>query len=95
VQFDWDEPAERSVRSRSTSPRRAAQHLLADIANSWTCPERLFDYRFRERDKLIGVDLRARHDRLTGAARTASIPSPRDGRALAAWVASSTGWSTA
>ncbi len=67
VQFDWDEPAERSVhfevdqtraRQLNVSSQDIAQYLQMSLTG-YTITQ------FRERDKLIGVDLRApEHDRV-------------------------------
>jgi len=67
VQFDWDEPAERSVhfevdqtraRQLNVSSQEIANYLQMSLTG-YTITQ------FRERDKLIGVDLRApEHDRV-------------------------------
>jgi multidrug efflux pump len=67
VQFDWDEPAERSVhfevdqtqaRRLNISSQEIANYLNMSLTG-YTITQ------FRERDKLIGVDLRApEHDRV-------------------------------
>ncbi len=67
VQFDWDEPAERSVhfeidqvkaRALNVSSKDIADYLQMSLTG-YTVTQ------FRERDKLIGVDLRApEHDRI-------------------------------
>jgi multidrug efflux pump subunit AcrB len=67
VQFDWDEPAERSVhfevdqnraRQLNISSQEIANYLQMSLSG-YTITQ------FRERDKLIGVDLRApEHDRV-------------------------------
>src|SRR5262249_3379300 len=67
VQFDWDEPAERSVhfevdqtraRQLDVSSQEVADFLQMSLTG-YTITQ------FRERDKLIGVDLRApEHDRV-------------------------------
>jgi multidrug efflux pump len=67
VQFDWDEPAERSVhfevdqtraRQLNVSSQDIASYLQMSLTG-YTITQ------FRERDKLIGVDLRApEHDRV-------------------------------
>jgi multidrug efflux pump len=67
VQFDWDEPAERSVHFEvDQSKARRLNISSQDIANYLNMS--LTGYtitQFRERDKLIGVDLRAPvHDRI-------------------------------
>jgi multidrug efflux pump subunit AcrB len=67
VQFDWDEPAERSVHFEVDQTRaRQLDVTSQDIADYLQMT--LSGYtitQFRERDKLIGVDLRApEHDRV-------------------------------
>ena len=67
VQFDWDEPAERSVHFEVDQTRARQLNVSSqDIANFLQMS--LTGYtisQFRERDKLIGVDLRApEHDRV-------------------------------
>jgi multidrug efflux pump len=67
VQFDWDEPAERSVHFEvDQSKARRLNISSQEIANYLNMS--LTGYtitQFRERDKLIGVDLRApEHDRV-------------------------------
>ena len=61
VQFDWDEPAERSVHFEVDQTRARQLNVSSqDIANYLQMS--LTGYtitQFRERDKLIGVDLRA------------------------------------
>jgi multidrug efflux pump subunit AcrB len=70
VQFDWDEPAERSVRFEidqskarrlNISSQQVASYLDMSLSGYSTT-------KFRERDKLISVDLRApEHDRIDPA----------------------------
>ena len=80
VQFDWDEPAERSVHFEVDQARARQLNLSSeDIENYLEMS--LSGYtmtRFRERDKLIGVDLRApRGDRVDPSAiERLAIPSP-------------------
>ncbi len=67
VQFDWDEPAERSVHFEVDQTRARQLNVSSqDLANYLQMS--LTGYtitQFRERDKLIGVDLRApEHDRV-------------------------------
>jgi multidrug efflux pump subunit AcrB len=67
VQFDWDEPAERSVHFEVDQTRARQLNVSSqDIASFLQMS--LTGYtitQFRERDKLIGVDLRApEHDRV-------------------------------
>ena len=67
VQFDWDEPAERSVHFEVDQTRARQLNVSSqEIANFLQMS--LTGYtitQFRERDKLIGVDLRApEHDRV-------------------------------
>jgi multidrug efflux pump len=67
VQFDWDEPAERSVRFEVDQTRARQLNVSSqDIASFLQMS--LTGYtisQFRERDKLIGIDLRApEHDRV-------------------------------
>ncbi|MDB6104720.1 MAG: acriflavin resistance protein, partial [Gammaproteobacteria bacterium] len=61
VQFDWDEPAERSVRFEiDQSKARRLNISSQEIANFLDMSLTGYSItRFRERDKLIGVDLRA------------------------------------
>ena len=61
VQFDWDEPAERSVRFEiDQSKARRLNISSQDIANYLDMSLTGYSVtRFRERDKLISVDLRA------------------------------------
>ena len=67
VQFDWDEPAERSVHFEVDQAQARRLNISSqDIANFLNMS--LTGYtitQFRERDKLIGVDLRApEHERV-------------------------------
>jgi multidrug efflux pump len=67
VQFDWDEPAERSVHFEVDQTQARRLNITSqEIANYLNLS--LTGYtitQFRERDKLIGVDLRApEHDRV-------------------------------
>ncbi|MDB6045803.1 MAG: AcrB/AcrD/AcrF family protein [Gammaproteobacteria bacterium] len=67
VQYDWDEPAERSVHFEVDQTRARQLNISSqEIANYLQMS--LTGYtitQFRERDKLIGVDLRApEHDRV-------------------------------
>jgi multidrug efflux pump len=67
VQFDWDEPAERSVHFEVDQTRARQLNVSSqDIASFLQMS--LTGYtisQFRERDKLIGIDLRApEHDRV-------------------------------
>ncbi|WP_283151224.1 efflux RND transporter permease subunit [Silvimonas soli] len=67
VQFDWDEPGERSVRFELDQTKARALNVSSqDVANYLQMS--LTGYtitQFRERDQLIGVDLRApEHDRI-------------------------------
>ncbi len=67
VQFDWDEPAERSVRFEVDQARARQLNISSQDIDNYLQMS-LTGYtmtRFRERDKLIAVDLRApREDRL-------------------------------
>ena len=67
VQFDWDEPAERSVHFEVDQTQARRLNITSqEIANYLNMS--LTGYtitQFRERDKLIGIDLRApEHDRV-------------------------------
>jgi multidrug efflux pump len=67
VQFDWDEPAERSVRFEiDQSKARRLNISSQEIANFLDMSLTGYSItKFRERDKLISVDLRApEHDRI-------------------------------
>ncbi|CAB3791422.1 efflux RND transporter permease subunit [Pararobbsia alpina] len=67
VQFDWDEPAERSVHFEVDQNKARALNISSqDIADYLHMSLTGFTItQFRERDKLIGVDLRApEHDRV-------------------------------
>jgi multidrug efflux pump len=85
VQFDWDEPAERSVHFEvdQNQARRLniSSQQIADYLNMSLTGYTIT--RFRERDKLIGVDLRApEQDRVDPSQiERLSIPS-RDGTAV-------------
>jgi multidrug efflux pump len=61
VQFDWDEPAERSVRFEVDQTKARQLNISSqDIENYLQMSLTGFTItQFRERDKLIGVDLRA------------------------------------
>ena len=80
VQFDWDEPAERSVHFEVDQTRARQLDISSqDIANYLQMS--LTGYtitQFRERDKLIGVDLRApERDRIDPSQiEHLAIPSP-------------------
>jgi multidrug efflux pump len=80
VQFDWDEPAERSVRFEvDQSKARRLNISSQEIANFLDMSLTGYSItRFRERDKLIGVDLRApENDRVDPAQlERLAIPSP-------------------
>ncbi len=69
VQFDWDEPAERSVHFEVDQTKARQLNVSSqDIQNFLDMS--LSGYtitRFRERDKLIGVDLRAPPRRTRGS----------------------------
>ena len=85
VQFDWDEPAERSVRFEVDQTKARQLNISSqDIENYLQMS--LTGYtitQFRERDKLIGVDLRApQSDRLDPSQiERLAMPSP-DGTAV-------------
>src|SRR6202022_4019126 len=85
VQFDWDEPAERSVHFEvdQTQARRLniSSQQIADYLHMSLTGYTIT--RFRERDKLIGGDLRApEQDRVDPSqVERLSIPS-RDGTAV-------------
>ncbi len=85
VQFDWDEPAERSVRFDIDQTKARQLNISSlDIANYLQMSLTGFTItQFRERDKLIGVDLRApRRDRIDPSQiERLAIPSP-DGTAV-------------
>ena len=80
VQYDWDEPAERSVHFEVDQNKARALNISSqDVANYLQMS--LTGYtitQFRERDKLIGVDLRApAHDRVDPSQiERLAIPSP-------------------
>jgi multidrug efflux pump len=80
VQFDWDEPAERSVRFEVDQAKARQLNISSqDIENYLEMS--LTGYtitRFRERDKLIGVDLRApQRDRIDPSQiERLAMPSP-------------------
>jgi multidrug efflux pump subunit AcrB len=80
VQYDWDEPAERSVHFEVDQNKARALNISSqDIANYLQMS--LTGYtitQFRERDKLIGVDLRApERDRVDPSQiERLAIPSP-------------------
>ncbi len=80
VQFDWDEPAERSVHFEVDQTQARRLNITSqDIANYLNMS--LTGYtitQFRERDQLIGVDLRApEHDRVDPSQiERLAIPSP-------------------
>jgi len=80
VQFDWDEPAERSVRFEiDQSKARRLNISSQEIANFLDMSLTGYSItRFRERDKLIGVDLRApENDRVDPSQlERLAIPSP-------------------
>ena len=70
VQFDWDEPAERSVRFEIDQTKARRLNISSqEIANFLDMSLTGYSItRFRERDKLISVDLRApEHDRVDPA----------------------------
>ncbi|MGI4812789.1 MAG: efflux RND transporter permease subunit [Janthinobacterium lividum] len=80
VQFDWDEPAERSIHFEIDQTKARALNISSqDVANYLQMSLSGFTMtQFRERDKLIGVDLRAPdHDRVDPAQiERLAIPSP-------------------
>jgi multidrug efflux pump len=80
VQYDWDEPAERSVRFEVDQTKARQLNISSqDIDNYLQMSLTGFTItQFRERDKLIGVDLRApERDRLDPSQiERLAIPSP-------------------
>jgi multidrug efflux pump subunit AcrB len=85
VQFDWDEPAERSVHFEVDQTKARQLNISSrDIENYLQTSLTGFTItQFRERDKLIGVDLRApQRDRVDPSQiERLGIPSP-DGTAV-------------
>ena len=85
VQFDWDEPAERSVHFEVDQTKARQLNISSrDIENYLQMSLTGFTItQFRERDKLIGVDLRApRRDRVDPSQiERLAIPS-QDGTAV-------------
>jgi len=78
IQFDWDEPAQRSV-SFEIDQKRAAQLGLTSQQISNFLAMQLSGYtitQYRERDKLIGVDLRAPRSERVDPARLATLSMP-------------------
>ena len=80
VQFDWDEPAERSVRFEIDQDKARALNVSSkDIADylQMSLVGYTLSY-FRERDQLIGIDLRApKADRIDPAQiERLALPSP-------------------
>jgi multidrug efflux pump len=80
VQFDWDEPAERSVRFEIDQDKARALNVSSkDIADylQMSLVGYTLSY-FRERDQLIGIDLRApKTDRIDPAQiERLALPSP-------------------
>ena len=80
VQYDWDEPAQRSVRFDIDQTKARQLNITSqDIDNYLQMALTGFTItQFRERDKLIGVDLRApRSDRIDPSQiERLAIPSP-------------------
>jgi multidrug efflux pump subunit AcrB len=80
VQYDWDEPAERSVHFEVDQTKARQLNISSqDIANYLHMSLTGFTItQFRERDKLIGVDLRApQRDRVDPSQiERLAIPSP-------------------
>ena len=79
VQFDWDEPSERSVRFEIDQQKaREVGVTSSDVSASW--PLTLSGYtvtQYRERDKLINVELRApRENASTRRLATLAMPTP-------------------
>ncbi|MFC0398485.1 efflux RND transporter permease subunit [Paraburkholderia rhizosphaerae] len=78
VHFDWDEPAERSMRFE-VSQKRARELGVSSADISSFLAMTLSGYtvtQYRERDKLIGVDLRAPRDERVDPARLMSLAMP-------------------
>jgi multidrug efflux pump len=78
VQFDWDEPAERSVRFELDQQKaRALDVTSQDVANflAMTLSGTTVT-QYRERDKLIAVDLRATQADRVDPARVATLAMP-------------------
>ena len=80
VQFDWDEPAERSVRFGVDQKKARELGVSSDDISSFLAMT-LSSYtvtQYRERDKLISVDLRAPKAERVDPARlvTLAIPTP-------------------
>jgi multidrug efflux pump subunit AcrB len=76
IQFDWDEPAQRSV-SFEIDQKRAGELGLSSqqIANFLAMQLSGFTVtQYRERDKLIGVDLRAPRSERVDPSRLATCP---------------------
>ncbi|MDR5825247.1 efflux RND transporter permease subunit [Caballeronia sp. LZ043] len=78
VQFDWDEPSERSVRFEVDQQKaRAAGVTSQDTASFLAMTQSGTTVtQYRERDKLIGVDLRAPRAERVDPARLATLAMP-------------------
>jgi multidrug efflux pump len=78
VQFDWDEPAERSVRFDIDQKKARAVGVTSQDVSSFLAMS-LSGYtvtQYRERDKLISVDLRAPERERVDPAKLASLAMP-------------------
>jgi multidrug efflux pump subunit AcrB len=78
VQYDWDEPAERSARFEVDQQRAAQLGVSSEQIASFIAMN-LSGYtvtQYRERDKLISVDLRAPHSERLDPARLTSLMMP-------------------
>jgi multidrug efflux pump len=85
VQFDWDEPAERSVRFDVDQAKARQLNLTSqDIENFLQMTLTGFTItQFRERDQLIGVDLRApKRDRIDPSQIERLAMPSQDGKAV-------------
>ncbi|AOJ86779.1 multidrug transporter AcrB [Burkholderia sp. MSMB0856] len=78
VQFDWDEPAERSVRFELDQKKARALNVTSQDVSSFLAMtlSGTTVTQYRERDKLIAVDLRAPRPDRVDPARLAGLAMP-------------------
>ena len=97
VQFDWDEPSERSVRFEIDQQKAREVGVTSSDVSSFLALT-LSGYtvtQYRERDKLINVELRAPRERVDPARlATLAMPTPTAPCRWAAWGSCATAWNT-
>ena len=98
VQFDWDEPSERSVRFEIDQQKAREVGVTSSDVSSFLALT-LSGYtvtQYRERDKLINVELRAPREERVDPARLATLamPTPNGPVPLGSLGSCATAWNT-